>query len=102
MADVMLVTPFSDGMNLVAKEYVAAHFGDGGVLVLSEFAGAAHELSDAILVNPFDINTVKNAIVRALEMPEGEQEARMRSLGEAVKGSTVTAWATSFIDCLID
>src|SRR5690606_4702138 len=64
-ADVMLVTPFRDGMNLVAKEYVAARYDLTGTLVLSEFAGAATELSDALLVNPYDIDGMKSTIVRA-------------------------------------
>jgi alpha,alpha-trehalose-phosphate synthase [UDP-forming] len=100
LADVMLVTPFADGMNLVAKEYVAARTDLRGVLVLSEFAGAARELSSALLVNPYDINGVKETIVRALEMPVDEQEARMRVLNEAVQSSTVAAWADSFLKLL--
>ena len=67
MADVMLVTPFKDGMNLVAKEYVACHDDGSGALVLSEFAGAADELSQAYLCNPFDIESVKAALLNALK-----------------------------------
>ena len=66
-ADVMLVTPLRDGMNLVAKEYVACRHDDDGALVLSEFAGAADELRQALLVNPHDIDGVKEALARALD-----------------------------------
>ena len=69
-ADVMLVTPLHDGMNLVAKEFVASRVADRGVLVLSEFAGAAHELTEALLVNPHDIEGVKRAILNALSLPK--------------------------------
>jgi len=100
-ADVMLVTPFADGMNLVAKEYVAAQTDARGVLVLSEFAGSAQELTAALLVNPYDINAVKDTIVRALEMSTDEQELRMGSLNQAVRGSTVAAWADSFLKLLV-
>ena len=100
-ADVMLVTPFADGMNLVAKEYAASRTDYRGVLVLSEFAGAAQELSDALLVNPYDINGVKDTIVRALAMAPEEQEYRMRALNQAVQSSTVAAWADSFLKLLV-
>ena len=75
--DVMLVTPLRDGMNLVAKEYVAARRDVNGVLVLSEFAGAADELIDAVLVNPHDDQALRDAIVTAVEMRHGERTARM-------------------------
>ena len=97
LADVMLVTPFRDGMNLVAKEYVAARTDEAGTLVLSEFAGAIHELSDAVHVNPFDIEGLKNAIERAVRMPRGEQRERMRSMRSAVAANTSHDWATSFV-----
>src|SRR5690606_26253205 len=71
-ADVMLVTPLRDGMNLVAKEYIAARTDNSGVLVLSEFAGAAKELRRAILVNPYDVDGTGAAIVSALKMPPAE------------------------------
>jgi alpha,alpha-trehalose-phosphate synthase [UDP-forming] len=100
LADVMLVTPFADGMNLVAKEYVAARTDSRGVLVLSEFAGSAQELTAALLVNPYDINAVKDTIVRALEMTTDEQELRMETLNHAVQSSTVAAWADSFLRLL--
>jgi trehalose 6-phosphate synthase len=97
LADVMLVTPFRDGMNLVAKEYVAARSDEAGALVLSEFAGAIHELSDAVHVNPFDIEGLKNAIERAVRMPRAEQRERMRAMRASVASNTSHDWATSFL-----
>ncbi|MEP7116344.1 MAG: bifunctional alpha,alpha-trehalose-phosphate synthase (UDP-forming)/trehalose-phosphatase [Acidobacteriota bacterium] len=99
-ADVMLVTPLRDGMNLVAKEFVAARVGDGGVLVLSEFAGAAAELAGAVLVNPYDVEAVADAVQRALAMPVGEQRARMNGLRLRVCGHGVHEWASSFLQQL--
>ena len=97
-ADVMLVTPLRDGMNLVAKEYIACRHDDGGVLVLSEFTGAARELTSALLVNPHDIDGVKSAVVRALEMPPDEARRRMRTLRRHVKRHDVDQWAHEFLD----
>ena len=100
-ADVMLVTPLHDGMNLVAKEFVASRVADRGVLVLSEFAGAAHELTEALLVNPHDIEGVKRAIMNALSLPEGEVSRRMRILRSLVESHTVYDWARRFLDDLL-
>jgi trehalose 6-phosphate synthase len=99
-ADVMLVTPFRDGMNLVAKEYVATRYDDTGVLVLSEFAGAAHQLRNALLVNPYDIVDLKNRIVNAVDMGQAEARVRMRDLRRAVKRNDAVAWAHSFLGAL--
>ena len=99
-ADVMLVTPLRDGMNLVAKEYVACRGDLGGVLVLSEFAGAAIELKDAVLVNPHDTDGVKNALYAALTMPPAEGRRRMRALRKQVLTNDVDKWARSFLDAL--
>ncbi|TFB86554.1 MULTISPECIES: bifunctional alpha,alpha-trehalose-phosphate synthase (UDP-forming)/trehalose-phosphatase [Cryobacterium] len=99
-ADVMLVTALRDGMNLVAKEYVAVRFDADGVLVLSEFAGAADELKQAILINPHDIDGTKDAIVRAVEMPRRERARRMRSLRRKVAENDVAAWSASFLRAL--
>ncbi|HET7600494.1 MAG TPA: bifunctional alpha,alpha-trehalose-phosphate synthase (UDP-forming)/trehalose-phosphatase [Gemmatimonadales bacterium] len=100
-SDVMLVTPVRDGMNLVAKEFVASR-GDGdGVLVLSEFAGAAAELGDALLVNPYDLEGTARAMHRALTMPEGERRARMEALRRAVQKSDVRAWADAFLTDIV-
>ncbi|MBD3941624.1 trehalose-6-phosphate synthase [Microbacterium sp. NEAU-LLC] len=99
-ADVMLVTALRDGMNLVAKEYVATRTDNRGVLVLSEFAGAADELSSAIRINPHDIGGMKEAIMRAIEMPAGEQGRRMRALRKKVLEHDVDRWSRSFLDAL--
>jgi trehalose 6-phosphate synthase len=96
-ADVMLVTPYQDGMNLVAKEFVASRVANRGVLILSEFAGAAHELTDALLVNPHDIESMKDAILRALRLPEREMARRMAALRAQVAGHTVHDWAARFL-----
>lgn len=96
-ADVVLVTALRDGMNLVAKEYVASRPDEQGVLVLSEFAGAADELRAAILVNPHDIDELKTAILHALAMPEDEQRAAMQSLRRQVLDNDVQGWAQSFL-----
>ncbi len=95
-ADVMLVTPFADGMNLVAKEYVASRHDESGVLVLSEFAGAAHQLADAIMVNPYDVDGLKSAIAEAVKMPAEEQRRRLKSLREVVASTDVNQWLADF------
>lgn len=97
-ADVMVVTPLRDGMNLVAKEYAATRVDDTGVLVLSEFAGAAAELLEALQVNPYDIESVANAMKRALDMPVIEQQIRMRALRGRVAARDVHGWAQTFLD----
>jgi len=97
-ADVVLVTALRDGMNLVAKEYVASRPDLRGVLVLSEFAGAADELRASVRVNPHDIDELKSAILRALAMPEEEQEDAMVSLRHQVVEHDVQAWAHSFLE----
>ena len=99
-ADVMLVTPFRDGMNLVAKEYVATRYDETGVLVLSEFAGAAHLMPSALRVNPYDIEGVKNAIAEAVAMPPDEVRRRMRELRDAVASNDAQSWADSFLELL--
>jgi trehalose 6-phosphate synthase len=99
-ADVMLVTALRDGMNLVAKEYVASRVDGRGVLVLSEFAGAADELTQAVRVNPHDIEGLKDAIMTAVQMPEAEQRRRMRALRRRVRDHDVAAWSRRFLDDL--
>ena len=99
-ADVMLVTALRDGMNLVAKEYVAVRFDGDGVLVLSEFAGASDELKQAILINPHDIAGVKAAILQAIAMPKQERTRRMRALRRKVFDNDVAAWSASFLKTL--
>ncbi len=99
-ADVMLVTALRDGMNLVAKEYVASRIDNRGVLVLSEFAGAADELGSSLLVNPHDIQGLKDAIVRAIEMTPAEQGRRMRALRRRVREHDVEDWSREFLAAL--
>ena len=96
-ADVALITPLRDGMNLVAKEFCASRCDDRGVLVLSEFAGAAEELkAGALLVNPYDIDRVARVVNRALEMNESEQLERMSALRSQIRKHNVFNWSRSF------
>ena len=99
-ADVMVVTPLLDGMNLVAKEFIAARTDDDGVLVLSEFAGAAVELRDALIVNPYDIDGTARALGAALDMSAEERRDRMRRLRLKVVGESPRAWAEGFLKLL--
>ncbi|WP_099020572.1 alpha,alpha-trehalose-phosphate synthase (UDP-forming) [Mycolicibacterium palauense] len=99
-ADVMLVTPLRDGMNLVAKEYVACRSDLGGALVLSEFTGASAELRQAYLVNPHDLDGVKDAIEAAINQEPEEGRRRMRALRRQVLAHDVDRWARSFLNAL--
>lgn len=99
IADVAFIAPLKDGMNLVAKEYVASKSG-GGVLILSETAGAAQELSDAILVNPTKRTMLVNALSRAVAMPPAELRERLRNMQASIAGNTIQAWAGSFMTTL--
>jgi len=100
-ARVGLVTPLRDGMNLVAKEYVASQNPkDPGVLILSRFAGAAFELSDALLVNPADTAEVADALERALKMPLKERRQRWRSMMDVLERRDITVWRNAFLDAL--
>lgn len=101
-ADIMLVTPLRDGMNLVAKEYAACRVDDDGVLVLSEFAGAAEQLRAALLVNPYDIEAVADSIERAASMPPDERTRRMKELRRTVRRSDVFEWARQCLATLED
>ncbi len=96
-ADVMLVTPLRDGMNLVAKEYVACCVDGEGVLILSEFAGAATELRESLLVNPFDLDAVAYAVRQAVNMPVAEKRVRMAKLRDRVQRHDVKRWTQSFL-----
>jgi trehalose 6-phosphate synthase len=96
-ADVMAVTPLRDGMNLVAKEYVATRTDGTGALVLSEFAGAAAELTQAWTVNPHDIDLLKDAIVAGAHAGRDEQVARMRPMRAHLRRHDVNRWATDFL-----
>jgi len=103
VSDVALVTPLRDGMNLVAKEYVAAQDPeDPGVLVLSEFAGAARQLDSAIVINPYDGDAIVDGLQRALHMPLAERRERWASLMRCVEEEDVTAWRDSFVQSLAE
>src|SRR6266568_86209 len=95
--DAVLVTPLRDGMNLVAKEFVAARSDGDGVLVLSEFAGAAAEMTEALLVNPYDVQRTAEVFYQALTLPEEERRTRLALLRERVMTRDVHAWAKDFI-----
>lgn len=97
-ADVGLVTPLRDGMNLVAKEYVAAQNPENpGVLVLSKFAGAAHELTSALIVNPYDRDEVADALHRALTMPLAERLSRYSEMMKIIEQNDIDCWQRAFI-----
>jgi len=97
MAPMGIVSSLHDGMNLVAKEYVAAQTGGDGVLVLSEFAGAARELADALIVNPYDIEQFAEALRAGIEMDEAERKARMQRLARQVEEHNIYRWAASLL-----
>ncbi|MGI8576645.1 MAG: alpha,alpha-trehalose-phosphate synthase (UDP-forming) [Nocardioidaceae bacterium] len=96
-ADVMVVTPFADGMNLVAKEYVTCRYENTGALVLSEFAGAADELKQAFLVNPHDINGMKNRLLAAMRAQPADLSRRMRTMRKQVREHDIASWARAFL-----
>jgi len=98
VSDVALVTPLRDGMNLIAKEYVAARRDTGGVLILSETTGAALELGEAIIINPNDVEAIADALARALEMPLEEQKQRMSLMQERLRAHDVVRWAGDFVE----
>ena len=100
-AEIGLITPLRDGMNLVAKEYVAAQDpANPGVLILSRFAGAALQLEDALLVNPYSKDEISDAIAKALDMPKDERIRRWRSLMDSVEREDVLWWRRSFVEAL--
>jgi trehalose 6-phosphate synthase len=99
-ADIMVVTPLRDGMNLVAKEYVACRYDNTGALVLSEFAGAADELRQAYLINPYDINGMKISIMEAATARPRELNKRMRAMRKTVSEHDVGDWASRFLEVL--
>jgi trehalose 6-phosphate synthase len=101
-ADVMAVTPLRDGMNLVAKEYLAARVDGGGALVLSEFTGAAAELRQAYLVNPHDLEGLKEGLIRALEADPADASRRIRTMRRHIRAHDVRAWARSYLNALDD
>jgi trehalose 6-phosphate synthase len=100
LAHFCIVSSLHDGMNLVAKEFVAAREDEDGVLVLSGLAGAAQELSDALIINPYDIDAFADALIRALDMPREERRARMRGMRRIVAGRNVFSWASDILEGL--
>lgn len=101
-ADLCLVTSLHDGMNLVAKEYVASRFDERGVLILSQFTGACRELRDALVVNPYDIEQLAEAIRKALEMDAEEKRARMQRMRRIVREQNIYRWAANLISELVE
>ena len=99
-ADIMLVTALRDGMNLVAKEYVASRFDNDGILILSEFTGASDQLKRSLRMNPHDIDGLKDAIGQAIEMPRVERARRMRSMRSVVLRNDVARWSAEFLEAL--
>ncbi|MEV4637319.1 trehalose-6-phosphate synthase [Actinoplanes sp. NPDC049548] len=99
-ADVMVVTPLRDGMNLVAKEYVAARADNSGALVLSEFAGAAAELEDAFLVNPHDVDGLKETLLQAMEADPEDLGRRMAAMRAHLRSHDIVAWARAYLTAL--
>jgi trehalose 6-phosphate synthase len=102
LSNICLITSLHDGMNLVAKEYVAARNDNAGVLILSQFTGAARDLNGAILVNPYSAEQISEAVHKALIMPRTEQEQRMRTMREAVKNYNVYRWSAELIKAVAD
>ena len=100
IADIALVTPFRDGMNLIAKEYIASKNNNKGVLILSEMAGAAKELGDAIIINPNDINEIENALQTALSLSEDEQIKRNKAMQKRLKSYNIERWGKEFFNSL--
>ncbi len=101
ISDIAMITPVRDGMNLVAKEFVATRVDGDGVLILSEMAGASKELYESITVNPFDLNKMSDIILQAIKMPKKEQIERNRSMQERLSRYTVNYWANDFMKNLI-
>jgi trehalose-6-phosphate synthase len=99
-ADIALVTPLRDGLNLVAKEYVAARIHDDGVVILSEFAGVAHQLPEALITNPYSAEDVAAALEQALQMPKVEQRPRMEAMRNRIRAEDIKWWADEFLDYL--
>jgi len=97
LADFCVISSLHDGMNVVAKEYVASRFDESGVLILSDFAGASRELTDAIVVNPFHEDELSQAMLQALEMPPHERARRMKKMRDLVAENNIYRWAGKII-----
>jgi len=101
LADFCIVSSLDDGMNLVAKEFVASRFDEDGVLILSRFTGSARELTNAVLVNPFAVDEIADAILLALEMPEDERRKRMQKMRAVVAENNIYRWAGKLLSALL-
>jgi len=101
-ANVCLITPLHDGMNLVCKEFVAARDDERGVLILSKFAGAARDLKGAIIINPYSAEETASAINEGLNMTLVQQRRRMKKMRQAVKNYNVYRWSADFLKTIID
>ncbi len=97
-SDIALVTPLRDGLNLVAKEYVVSRIDGDGVLILSEFAGVAYQLPEALLVNPYSVEDIAKALLHALKMPKEEQRRRMSAMQARIKSQDIFWWAQEFLE----
>ena len=100
LANFCIVSSLHDGMNLVAKEFVAAREDEDGVLVLSEMAGAAQQLHDALLINPYDVEGFTSAIEQAIDMPRDERRRRMHAMRRIVAGRDIFGWASDILEGL--
>jgi trehalose 6-phosphate synthase/phosphatase len=100
ISDIAMITPLADGMNLIAKEYIATKTDGKGVLILSEMAGAVEELREAITVNPNNVEEIAEALNRALSMPDEEQISRNRTMQERLRSYDIKAWADDFVNTL--
>jgi trehalose-6-phosphate synthase len=100
-ADIALLTPLRDGMNLVAKEFVVSQLKENAVLILSEFAGAAEELTEALLVNPYSIGQIAQRLKDAVEMPLEEKRTRMSRMRECVEQNDLDSWSGAFLSSLL-
>jgi trehalose 6-phosphate synthase/phosphatase len=101
-ADIALLTPLRDGMNLVAKEFVASHLSDDAVLILSEFAGAAEELTQALLVNPYDIDALARSLRQAIDMDPAEKADRLRAMRATIDANDLEYWSAKFLRALTE
>src|SRR5262249_6337895 len=101
LADFCVVSSLDDGMNLVSKEFVASRSDEDGVLILSRFAGSSRELTSAVLVNPFAVDEIAEAIQQAVEMPQEERRRRMQRMRAAVSENNIYRWAGKFLSALV-
>jgi alpha,alpha-trehalose-phosphate synthase [UDP-forming] len=99
-ADIALVTPLRDGLNLVAKEYVASRIHEDGVVILSEFAGVTYQLPEALITNPYSPEDMATTLEQALKMPKSEQQWRMEAMRNRLKAEDIKWWANEFLQCL--